>query len=113
MLNIGISLDDSHVEKGGLRLIPGTHNQGILGMFFRKRYFKDTSADKNEIAIETDAGDLTVHCGRIWHRVAASSVVGAASRRRVMYFPIVSGKYVPRTEESTTPLYHRLLFLVK
>jgi len=113
MLNIGISLDDSFKEKGGLKLIPGTHKQGIFGMLFRKRYFKDNSPDPNEIDVETEIGDLTIHSGRIWHRVGGASVVGEASRRRVMYFPIVSGAYKERDEQSSTPLYHHLLFLVK
>jgi ectoine hydroxylase-related dioxygenase (phytanoyl-CoA dioxygenase family) len=113
MLNIGISLDDSFKEKGGLKVIPGSHRQSLLGVLFKKRYFRDHAPDKNEISIETSAGDLTVHSGRIWHRVAPSSVVGEASRRRVMYFPIVTGKYKKRSEESNTPLYHHLQFLLK
>ena len=37
-----------------------------------------------------DAGDLTVHDGRLWHRVALSPYVGEKSRRRVMYVPVVN-----------------------
>ena len=113
MLNIGISLDNSFKEKGGLKVIPGSHRQSLLGVLFKKRYFKDNAPDKNEVSIETEAGDLTIHSGRIWHRVAPASVVGEASRRRVMYFPIVTGKYKERNEESMTPLYHHLQFLVR
>lgn len=113
MLNIGIYLDDSPVEKGGLRLLPGTHKQGFYQMLFRKRYFVDNNADKEEISLEAEAGDLTVHSGRIWHRVALSSVEGAASKRRVMYFPIIKGKYKPKSEESRTPFYHKFQHLVK
>jgi hypothetical protein len=34
--------------------------------------------------------------------------VGEASRRRVMYVPIVTGKYKPKNEDSKTPFYHKL-----
>ena len=113
MLNIGIYLDDSPIEKGGLRLLAGTHKQNIYQMLFRKRYFVDNSADKTEISIEAKAGDLTIHSGRIWHRVALSTVEGAASKRRVMYFPIIKGKYKPKNGESRTPLYYKLQHFVK
>lgn len=113
MLNIGIYLDDSPIEKGGLRLLPGTHRQNIYSMLFRKRYFADNNPDEDEIALEASSGDLTVHSGRIWHRVAISSVEGLASKRRVMYFPVIKGKYKPKTEESWTPIYHKFQRLVK
>lgn len=113
MLNIGIYLDDSPIEKGGLRLLAGTHKQNLFKMLFRKRYFVDNKADKDEISLEAESGDLTVHSGRIWHRVALSTVEGAASKRRVMYFPIIKGKYKPRSEESRTPFYHKFQRLVK
>jgi ectoine hydroxylase-related dioxygenase (phytanoyl-CoA dioxygenase family) len=113
MLNIGIYLDDSPMEKGGLRLLDGTHKQSIYKMLFRKRYFVDNEADKNEIALEAESGDLTVHSGRIWHRAALASVQGAASKRRVMYFPIIKGKYQPKSDESRTPFYHKFQHFIK
>ena len=64
-------------------------------------------------AIETEPGDLTVHDGRMWHRVARSPLVGEASRRRVMYVPILAGKYEPKHDNSPTPFYLRFLHLVK
>jgi len=113
MLNVGIYLDDSPIEKGGLRLLDGTHKQNIFKMLFRKRYFVDNEPDKDEIALEAESGDLTVHSGRIWHRAALASVQGFASKRRVMYFPIIKGKYKPKTNESRTPFYHKFHRLLK
>jgi len=107
MVNVGISLDDSQKEKGGLRVIPGSHKQTQFELLFKKKYFVDNTPDKDEFVIETKAGDLTVHHGRIWHRVALATVEGEASRRRVMYFPIISGKYKPKSEKSATPIYHK------
>ncbi|MCF6406314.1 phytanoyl-CoA dioxygenase family protein [Chitinophaga filiformis] len=108
MLNVGIHLSTLRPENGGLRIIPGTHKQGILSMLFRKKYFIGHKPDKNELAIMPKAGDLTVHDGRLWHRVAKSSVVGEESRRRVIYVPIIAGKYEPKHENSPTLLYQRL-----
>jgi len=109
MLNVGIHLDNSSTDNGGLRLLPGTHNQGLYDMLFKKWYFYEKKADKNEIGLNVDAGDLTVHDGRLWHRVALSPYVGEKSRRRVMYVPVVTGKYIPKTAESKPLFYQRFM----
>jgi phytanoyl-CoA hydroxylase len=113
MLNLGIHLSTLKPENGGLRILPGTHEQSLYGMLFRKRYFLDNRADKHEVAIVPQAGDLTIHDGRLWHRVAQSSVVGEESRRRVIYIPIVAGKFAPKDEHSPTALYQRFAGIVK
>jgi ectoine hydroxylase-related dioxygenase (phytanoyl-CoA dioxygenase family) len=113
MLNVGIHLDDQDPRNGGLRLIPGTHLQGLRSMLFRKRYFADTTPDPDEVAFDIKAGDLTVHDGRLWHRVERSRLIGEESRRRVMYIPVVNGRFQPKTEKSRTPFYHRFQHLVK
>ena len=108
MLNVGIHLSNCPLDNGGLRLIPGSHEQSMLSMAFRKLSFIDHRPDKNEIAIETRRGDLTIHDGRLWHRVAQSSRVGAQSFRRSMYVPYLTDEYDPKDVESKTPFYHRL-----
>ncbi len=105
---VGLYLDDSPKSKGGLRLIPGTHKQGLLGQVFRKAYFISHAADPNEVCVEAERGDLTIHDGRLWHRVARAEVTGEASRRRVAYLPFIDGPRQPKTEDSPTPLYHYL-----
>ncbi len=112
MLNIGFYLDDSTADKGGLRVLPGTHKQGLWDLLFRKKYYLNNYGDKDEVLVEAKAGDLVIHDGRIWHRVAPSPLTGAGSRRRVMYIPMIVGKYKPKTEQSSTPLYLHLLPLV-
>jgi len=109
MLNVGIHLDNSTTDNGGLRLIPGTHNKGIATMLFKKIYFVSHKPDKKELGLNVEAGDLTVHDGRLWHRVARSPFTGEKSRRRVMYVPIVTGKFAPRDENSKPLLYQRLI----
>jgi len=109
MLNVGIHLDNSTTDNGGLRLIPGTHNKGIGTMLFKKIYFISHKPDKKELGLNVEAGDLTVHDGRLWHRVARSPFTGEKSRRRVMYVPIVTGKFIPRDENSKPLLYQRLI----
>jgi ectoine hydroxylase-related dioxygenase (phytanoyl-CoA dioxygenase family) len=109
MLNVGIHLDNSTTDNGGLRIIPGTHNKGIGTLLFRKMYFISHKPDKKELGLNVEAGDLTVHDGRLWHRVARSPFVGEKSRRRVMYVPIITGKFIPRSENSKPLLYQRLI----
>lgn len=113
MLNVGIHLDDQDPQNGGLRLLPGTHRQSTWNMLFRKKPFMDNRPDPREVAFDIHAGDLTVHDGRCWHRVERSRLTGEASRRRVMYIPIIAGKYTPKSEKSPTPLYHQFQHLVK
>jgi phytanoyl-CoA hydroxylase len=107
MWNVGFYIDDSHREKGALRVIPGTHTQGLLPMMVAKRHFADNTEDPREVLVEADAGDLTLHDGRLWHRVALASVEGAASRRRTMYIPFLDGPVEVKNESSATPFYHR------
>ncbi|MEO7264542.1 MAG: phytanoyl-CoA dioxygenase family protein [Ferruginibacter sp.] len=107
MLNVGIHLDDCPFSNGGLRILPGTHKQGIFKLMFGKKYYIDKDADPNEVGFNIEAGDLTVHDGRIWHRVEQSPHLGEKSRRRVMYIPVVTGKYKPKSEYSKTPFYHK------
>lgn len=106
MLNVGIHLDECLFENGGLRVLPGTHQQGFLKLLFGKKYFIDNNDDKREIGFDLHPGDLSVHDGRLWHRVKQSPKFGEASRRRVMYVPIVTGKYKPKDGSSKTPFYH-------
>jgi len=113
MLNVGLYLDDSSDFNGGLRILPGTHRQNLFNMLFKKAYFMNNDADKNEMIVKANAGDVVVHDGRIWHRVAMSPHTGAPSRRRVMYTPVIVGRYQPKDEDSQTPLYHRFQKLVK
>ena len=107
-LNVGFYLDDSPIEKGGVRLLAGTHNQGIWSMLTRKAHFVQFAPDPEEYAVVAEAGDLTIHDGRIWHRVARATATGDASRRRVMYLPLMEGPLKLKDERSPTPLYHRL-----
>lgn len=108
MLNVGLHLDDYSFEKGGLRVLAGTHTQSLFKLLFRKKYFVDNDPDPNEIGFNIEAGDLTVHDGRLWHRVQRSPYFGEESRRRVMYIPIVTGAYKPKHADSPTPFYHKL-----
>ncbi|NIG57414.1 phytanoyl-CoA dioxygenase family protein [Chitinophaga sp. Cy-1792] len=108
MLNVGLHLDDCPIENGGLRVLTGTHTQSILKLLFRKKYFVDNNPDKNETGFNIAAGDLTVHDGRLWHRVQQSPQTGESSRRRVMYIPIITGSYQPKHASSPTPFYHKL-----
>lgn len=108
MLNVGIHLDDCPLDNGGLRVLPGTHEQGLFKLLFRKKYFIDNNPDKKEVGFDIEAGDLTVHDGRLWHRVQQSPYTGEKSRRRVMYIPIITGDYQPKTANSSTPFYHKL-----
>ena len=82
-------------------------------MLLAKRHFADNTDDPREVMVEADAGDLTLHDGRLWHRVALAKVTGAASRRRTMYIPFIDGPVEVKDEKSKTPLYHRFSKLVK
>lgn len=107
-LNVGFYIDDSPRTKGGVRVLPGTHEQSLWSMLTRKIHFMNYEPDPDEIAIEADAGDLTIHDGRLWHRVAQATVTGDASQRRVMYLPLMNGPLKLKDEKSPTPFYFHL-----
>ncbi|MDI9337210.1 MAG: phytanoyl-CoA dioxygenase family protein [Alphaproteobacteria bacterium] len=113
MLNVGIHLDNCLFQNGGLRVIPGTQNQSLFKLLFAKKYFLDNSDDPREVGFDIQAGDLTVHDGRLWHRVKQSPLVGEASRRRVMYIPMITGKVKLKHAKSRTPFYHKFAHKVK
>jgi ectoine hydroxylase-related dioxygenase (phytanoyl-CoA dioxygenase family) len=113
MLNVGLHFDRVREKDGGLRLIPGTQNQGFWSTCFEKAYFISHAPDPREHAVETEPGDLTVHDGRLWHRVQASPEVGEKSLRRSMYVPYLTDEFQPKSDASKTPLYHRLGALMR
>jgi hypothetical protein len=107
-LNVGFYLDDSPCTKGGVRVLPGTHEQSLWSMLTRKLHFMNHDPDPDEVAIEAEAGDLTIHDGRLWHRVAQATLTGDASQRRVMYLPLMNGPEKLKDERSPTPFYFHL-----
>jgi hypothetical protein len=108
MLNVGLHFDRIRVTDGGLRVLPGTHTQSGWSTLFSKIHFVSNRPDPREVPVETWPGDLTVHDGRMWHRVEGAPVTGWASLRRSMYVPYVCDAYQPKGEDSPTPLYMRL-----
>ncbi|MFT6396329.1 MAG: ectoine hydroxylase-related dioxygenase (phytanoyl-CoA dioxygenase family) [Bradymonadia bacterium] len=113
MWNVGLYIDDSYRDKGALRLIPGTHKQSLLAMLFGKAHFVAHDDDPREYMVEADAGDLTLHDGRLWHRVGQPTATGVASRRRTMYIPFLNGDVLKKGENSKMPFYHRFSKYVK
>ncbi|MEI9935231.1 MAG: hypothetical protein WDM71_10375 [Ferruginibacter sp.] len=75
-------------------------NKIYSACFSEKKYFIDNRPDKKEVGFDIEAGDLTIHDGRIWHRVQQSPNIGEKSRRRVMYIPIITGAYKPKNADS-------------
>lgn len=108
MFNIGLHFDRIRPEDGGLYLIPGTHEQSIWSTLFSKIHFVSDAPDPSEIHVETWPGDLSIHDGRMWHRVATSTKTGWESIRRSMYVPYVRDDYDPKSPDSEPLLYHRL-----
>ena len=107
MLNFGLHLDTVDPAKGdaALCLIPGTHRQGWFSFAFRYVYFISTAPDPGEICIATKAGDVTIHDGRLWHRVKPST---RPSVRRSAYVPYLTSDqpFEPKGEASSMPFYH-------
>ncbi|MCA9300559.1 MAG: phytanoyl-CoA dioxygenase family protein [Phycisphaerales bacterium] len=108
MLNVGLHFDRIKPEDGGLRVLPGTHTQGRWETLFHKVHFVTNDDDPNEVMVETWPGDLTVHDGRMWHRVKSSPFTGPRSLRRSMYVPYVIDDYQPKDEASKTNAYMKV-----
>ena len=108
MLNVGLHFDRIRPTDGGLRLLPGTHTHRAWSTLFSKIHFVSDGPDRRELAVETWPGDLTVHDGRMWHRVVAAPGTGWSTLRRSMYVPYVADSYQPKSEDSATPMYMRI-----
>jgi phytanoyl-CoA hydroxylase len=108
MLNIGLHFDRIRPEDGGLRVLPGTHVQSGRSTLFHKVHFVTNDDDPREVMVETWPGDLTVHDGRMWHRVKSSPFTGERSLRRSMYVPYVVDAYQPKGADAKTNAYMRL-----
>lgn len=108
MLNVGLHLDtvDPAVD-AALCLLPGTHTQGLMGMLFGMIHMSHHD-HRDEVCVATNAGDLTVHDGRLWHRVQSSTKV--PSTRRSVYVPYFTADQPVEVKgkESSTPFYHYL-----
>jgi hypothetical protein len=122
MINIGLHFDtmdpnhpDPSQRDSGLCVIPGTHRQDFLSMLLRKFYFLSYESDEAEVCLPTKRGDLTVHDGRLWHRVQKSGKTGAASLRRTAFMPYLTSRQPvePKGEFSTTPFYHYIGMLIR
>jgi len=117
MLNFGIHLDTVDPNNGdaGLCLIPGTHNQHMWGFYFRKLYFFSNEADEKEICVKTTAGDVTVHDGRLWHRVEPAKEVGEHTLRRSIYVPYLTNDQPVeiKSKASSVPAYHRFAWILR
>jgi Phytanoyl-CoA dioxygenase (PhyH) len=111
-LNVGFNFTDSPLAVGGLRVLPCTHHQPISALLTRKLYFVDDQPDPYELAVEAEAGDLTIHDGRMWHRTALAATEGDASERCVSYLPLMEGPLKRKHAKSATPLYLRFKGLV-
>ncbi|MCB9695133.1 MAG: phytanoyl-CoA dioxygenase family protein, partial [Alphaproteobacteria bacterium] len=96
MLNVGFHFDRIRPGDGGLRVLPGTHEQSVRSTLFHKVHFVTNDDDPREVMVETWPGDLTVHDGRLWHRVKGSPHTGARSLRRSMYVPYVIDAWAPK-----------------
>ncbi len=112
MLNVGIALFPSSKTLGGLRVLPGTHNKGLLNTLFGKLHILDNRPDPNELAVEVEPGDLTIHDGRMWHR-AESPSQKLSFERKSLYFPILCGPYKPKDANSKPPAYLLLMRGIK
>lgn len=102
MLNVGIYLTESNRVNGGLRVLPCSHiNRNVSKMMML-----DKRADEKEILINACKGDVVIHDGELWHRVAKATITGVDSIREVLYVPIICGNQKERDAYSGRPLYH-------
>ena len=112
MLNVGIHVSPSSEKHGGLRIIPGTHQQSLWKLLTGKLHIIGHAPDPNELIVEVAVGDLTIHDGRLWHR-ASGPTEALGHIRKTIYFPILCGPYAPKDENSKPPLYLRFMSNVK
>lgn len=106
--NIGLHLDKTDSKTGCLKILPGSHKQSIFSLYTKKVAFLDRRHDPKELNIETEPGDLTIHDGRLWHRVSKVS-----KTRRVIYFNLLKGKKVSEKTTNKTSTHLKVFIYLK
>ncbi len=104
-LQICLHLDDAPAAAGGVRVLPGTHNQGLGGLLFGKLLFVDKRPDVAELPLEASAGDVTIYDGRLWHRTDPGELPD--SRRRQLWLKYLAEPEPERTETTPASLFLR------
>ena len=79
-INLGVYLDDSDVNRGGLVVLPCSHRLDI----FDKEIEETTRNHKGEICVPVKAGDICLHSSDLWHCSRASMI--PSGLRRILYF---------------------------
>jgi hypothetical protein len=77
-LNLGIQLDAASAESGRLHFLAGSH---------RGSCHRSAIAEWSPVAIDTAAGDLTVHVGDVLHAAPAPTGHGPGRRALYLTFP--------------------------
>lgn len=106
--NVGLHLDQSDETNGCLHVLPGTQRQSAFMLYTKKAAFLDNRKDPHESSIETEPGDLTIHDGRLWHRVSP-----VTKQRRVLYFNLLKGKKLEAKTADSSPTYMKIFMPIK
>lgn len=106
--NLGLHFDQTSEDTGCLKILPETHQQNPISLLTKKLAFADVKPDKNELNIETSPGDITIHDGRLWHRVSQNS-----RTRRVIYVSLLTGKAKEKNETSRNPMHMKIFISMR
>ncbi|MGM9480680.1 phytanoyl-CoA dioxygenase family protein [Roseateles sp. NT4] len=80
MMAVRLHLDDATQAEGGLRFVPGSHLDGVLGEEAARQW----RARAGEVAADARAGDALLMRPLVLH--ASSKATSATGRRRVLHF---------------------------
>lgn len=79
-INLGVYLDDSGPDLGGLVVLPSSHRTNIFDL----SYEETANYHKGEICVEANTGDILVHSSELWHCSRVHRI--PTRQRRVLYF---------------------------
>ena len=109
MLNVGLHLDRCTRDNGGLRLIPGQPPAGLLVDVLPQAVLRLARGGSGGGVRRDRAGRPDgPRRPALAPRGALAARPAAASLRRSMYLPYLTGPYEPKSDDSPTPAYHRL-----
>jgi hypothetical protein len=83
VLNVGIQLDAANAASGRLLFVPGTAGGSVHRSALAQ-------PDVPVAAIDTEPGDVTIHCGCVLH--AAPPPLGTGPGRRTLYFTFMPAR---------------------
>ncbi|GAB3028301.1 hypothetical protein GCM10027051_36740 [Niabella terrae] len=107
LLTLGLHLEEAK-EEDQLQVFTGSHLQHPFRLWLRKK-FSNGRSPRGIRQLKPQAGDLTIHDPRLWHKLVASKAASAQPGHQVLYFQLALPEELAVRTRSVNDLLQKLL----